>query len=100
MRLFRRTATQHPESVADRDLARRLAALLEEDLALAEVRGLHVCVRDGEVTLQGSVPHPLDRDTLVRVVACQPGVVRVVNRLRLPGEPEPDDGSAGASPRG
>lgn len=73
----------------DQLIARRLRDTFEEDLAAADVRGLHFYVQDGTVTIFGTVRHDLDRDLLRALAAEAPGVQGVELNLRVAAAEEP-----------
>lgn len=71
------------QTTSDYNLARRLFAMFERDLELAEIHGIHFYVQNGVVTLYGTVRHELDRELLMSLVREMPGVKGVVTHLQL-----------------
>lgn len=68
-------------TTADRSLALRLKdALAREPL---DVHGLNVYVEHGAVSVFGSVRDSETRESLLALVARQPGVTRIVDHLRM-----------------
>jgi len=64
------------------DLQRRLEEALTRQ-ALREVRHLNVDVRDGTVTLRGTVHSLRERDAVVGTAWSAPGVRAVINELHI-----------------
>ncbi len=67
----------------DQRIARRLRDAFEEDLAAADVRGLHFYAQNGTVTIYGTVRHSLDRDLLRSIAEEVPGVEKVEVHLQV-----------------
>ena len=63
----------------------RLARLLQSAVESADlpVRGLAFYVHNGVVSVYGSVPGPEAREAVMDVLVEQPGVLRVVDHLRI-----------------
>lgn len=69
------------KTTADKSLALRLKhAMTRENVALA---GLAIYVNHGAVSVYGAVPDAAARESLLALVARQPGVTRIVDHLRL-----------------
>lgn len=66
---------------ADRELARRVRATLEG--ANLDVRGLSVYVHDGSIAVYGSIRSESTRESLLSLVADQPGARRITDHLQL-----------------
>jgi hypothetical protein len=81
---------------ADEALAARVRRELREDAATAHLR-LHVTVRDGIATLRGEVNDLDDLDNALAVAGRVPGIVDVVDELKLP-EVQPDSSTRGSRP--
>lgn len=78
------------QTAADRVLAERLCATFEQELAMMDVQGIHFYVKDGTVTLYGSVAHALNRELLVALVKDLPDVRGVVSHLHVDDQPAPE----------
>ena len=73
----------HPRTLTDRQICKRIIDLFEYELAASNVRGIHFYVQDTVVSLQGTVHHAHDRQTLVRLVQQVPNVGYVVDHLKI-----------------
>lgn len=81
-RLKRPATVKEQRTVRDQVLARRLFDRFERDLAEADLQGLHFYVRDGVVTLHGTIRHELDYELLEDLVEGVTGVRRVISNLQ------------------
>lgn len=79
------------QTVKDRALAQRLYKTFEEEMEVAQLRGIHFYVQNGVVTLYGAIRHELDRELLVSFVRQIPGVKGVVEHLQIVGARFQDD---------
>lgn len=80
--LLRRHARDDRQTLKDRALARRFRDTFEQELEMADVQGLHLYVKDGVVTLYGTVHHELGRELLLSFIRQRPGVKRVEAHLQ------------------
>jgi hypothetical protein len=64
-------------------LALRLYRTFERDLELSNVRGIHFYVKNGVVTLYGTIRHELDRNLIISLVERIEGVQQVVTHLQV-----------------
>jgi osmotically-inducible protein OsmY len=71
------------QTLKDRALARRFRDTFEQDLEMAGVQGLHFYVKEGVVTIYGTVRHELDRELLLSFIRQRPGVEGVVPHLSI-----------------
>ena len=78
------------KSLKDKALAQRLYRTFERDLELANVNGVHFYVKNGTVTLYGTIRHELDRELLVSLVQQIAGVRRVEEQLQIVAVPFQD----------
>lgn len=62
-------------------MAERLCATFEHDLTLLPIEGIHFYIKEGTVTLHGTVRHALDHELLVSLVQDVQGVRDVVSHL-------------------
>ena len=67
----------------DKAVALRLHRTFDRDLKLSEVRGIHFYVKNGAVTLYGTIRHELDRTLLVSLVEQIDGVQEVTEQLQI-----------------
>lgn len=74
-------------TVKDKVLTERLLRTFERDLELANVRGIHFYVKNGSVTLYGTIRHELDRDLLLSLVKKISGVQEVIGHLQIVEQP-------------
>ena len=79
--LVDRHQAQRAKTTADRSLARRL----HDGVAKSGVpaSGLSFYVHDGAISIYGTVPDALTRETVLAIVTRLPGVRRVVDHLRI-----------------
>jgi osmotically-inducible protein OsmY len=76
---------------SDADIARELRECLADDVGL-DSRGIEVGVKNGEVTLSGTVRHCADMKRAEAHACAIPGVIQVRNGLQ-PEEPLPSPAS-------
>lgn len=69
------------KTTADRSLALRLKHAMEREKLT--ITGLAIYVNHGAISVYGAVSTAADRETLLALVARQPGVTRIVDHLRL-----------------
>lgn len=74
---------------AQRDIRRRIVHALHNNADL-DARHITIAVRDGEVTLSGTVASWLQRETAERAAGAAPGIIRVDNQIVVE-PPEPYD---------
>ena len=74
---------------AQRDIRHRIVQALHNSADL-DARHIAITVRDGAVTLSGTVPSWLQRDTAERAAGAAPGITRVDNQIVVV-PPEPHD---------
>jgi hypothetical protein len=68
-------------TAADRELARRLHAVVEQGALAAH--GLSFFVHDGGIAVYGTVRDEPSREAVLAVLAEQPGTRRIVDHLQL-----------------
>lgn len=73
-------ASSSPPS--DETIQREVDRRVREDDAVDASR-IVVCVREGEVILAGSVPHPVQRERAMRLASSVRGVLRVTSRVHV-----------------
>jgi osmotically-inducible protein OsmY len=87
---------------ADADVARQLRECLDDDVGL-DSSGIEVAVRNGEVTLGGTVRHCADMQRAEAHACAMPGVLQVRNNLQskepLP-SPAPEEQAGAAAKMG
>jgi osmotically-inducible protein OsmY len=72
-------------SGADLAVANSISELVREDPRFANgSSGIAAAVREGVVTLRGSVPNEGERDEIVGAISKLPGVARVEDQLHVP----------------
>ena len=79
-----------PSSAANKQITDALYETFEEDMAEADVKGLHFYVRNGTVTIYGLARHQLDRDLIVALTEQVAGVREVKDNMESVSE-EPSD---------
>jgi hypothetical protein len=85
-RRLRRAPPGDRQTLKDRALARRFRDTFEQDLEMAGVQGLHFYIKEGVVTVYGTVRHELDRELLLSFIRQRPGVEDVVPHLSIENE--------------
>lgn len=70
-------------SARDEALARYLFHTFEEELAPSELHGFHLYVRDGVVTICGTVESDTDRRLITSRLREEAGVTRVVDHMEV-----------------
>lgn len=93
------TSVMGQRSPSDADLALAVADALRQSGVPGE-SGIHVIVKNGRVTLAGSVAHERERLMIVAAVGVVPGVLDVVNLIRVIDEPAGNGAERGVPTRG
>ncbi|HCR49957.1 MAG TPA: hypothetical protein DIW24_10025 [Bacteroidetes bacterium] len=79
----RSSAARSEKTCQDKSLCLSVCQLFDQDLAYLSLKSLHFYVRDGVLTIQGTLKDPIAKETVFKLLESVGGIKEIVDMIDL-----------------